>query len=275
MSMTTASSPPTKELSSALILAVASFSLYFYDYILTFEREVRLFWKRGRQNLSATGVLYLLARYIPMLTLFLSLSLYNLPKDSVRYYESNRVIKVTYWLGFFAILSSEGILIMRTYALWGCDTRVLFALILLLLALALPYSVAFNLANTADEFNRINTTSYALILGFETVILLMTMYRRATRHPHSTPLLRILYRDGIIYFVYTFVISLVNLIIVLVNRRLPTQMNVQYLLHSILATRVVLHIRSQGEDRGGTQVLEMTTLHFRTVIIPSDSNDPA
>jgi len=59
---------------------------------------------------------------------------------------------------------------------------------------------------------------------------------------------RVVYSDGIIYYIYLFGLSLFNTIIIL---KLPSDyvnllVMMERVIHSVLACRVVLHIREQG-----------------------------
>lgn len=243
-------------------LAIACYTTLLYDYVLTFNRELSLFWKRGYQSLNVVGALFVMARYIPLVVVLLCLADFDAPWY-LMYNTSHPITSAIKWLGFYGIAASETILIARTYALWGRKKWVLIGLLLLSMCLGIIYLVIYVTTKDDPYLSRSSIASFAGILAFETVVLVMTLYKRSRQYALSNPLLNVLYRDGIFYFICIFTISLANLITVALDKHLPVQQDVQVVFHSILSTRIILHIREQGEsDLGAIQRTPVSTLEF-------------
>jgi len=97
------------------------------------------------------------------------------------------------------------------------------------------------------------------------LILMLVPAIRAYRHGGSTTLTKRVYRDGVIYYLYLFVLSSINVIII---ETLPHQYqhllaSVTRVLHSVLTSRVLLYIRSQARDNlvRSDAVMELNTDH--------------
>jgi len=81
----------------------------------------------------------------------------------------------------------------------------------------------------------------------------------------NSALVKSVYRDGVIYYLYLFSFSFLNILLV---RILPSQYRhlltgMARVLHSILASRVLLHIRAQAAGNAGDGLTEPTQLKFR------------
>ncbi|KIM35818.1 hypothetical protein M413DRAFT_325366 [Hebeloma cylindrosporum] len=70
------------------------------------------------------------------------------------------------------------------------------------------------------------------------------------RDRDNTSLMKVVYRDGVLYYLYLFVLSCINIIIVktLPEDYQPLLSLVERMLHSILTSRVILHIRAQAVE---------------------------
>jgi len=77
-----------------------------------------------------------------------------------------------------------------------------------------------------------------------TLILVPAVW--AYRSGGNSGLIKAVYRDGVVYYLYLFVLSFVNVVVVKTH---PTQYqhlltSMERLLHSILTSRVLLHMRA-------------------------------
>ncbi|KAI0270708.1 hypothetical protein BC834DRAFT_841496 [Gloeopeniophorella convolvens] len=91
---------------------------------------------------------------------------------------------------------------------------------------------------------------YLVVMVFEAVVLALTLYRvlsyyREVPEETRTPLLDVLWIDGVMYFVFMLLLGVMNVVLVLQEsdpqlRTGGTQL--QMVLHGILSTRIVLHI---------------------------------
>ncbi|KAF7367473.1 hypothetical protein MSAN_00810200 [Mycena sanguinolenta] len=242
---------------------VASVAILVFDYALTFEREVSLIW---RSKWSLPKVLFLLSRYSTVLDVPLVLYYSITPVVSVQH--CAQLHEGVSWGTVFGISVAEAILLVRTYALSGAKRSVLItftsiwatavATTIVLVALFVKSSI-FILPPLPGipgcflaMYNRAEVVApFVIVLLYDTVVIAYTLYLGVKNYHHSVriPLLVTLYRDGITYYLFLFIVSLLN-VFMLLNGTSPTkQALTQFfntfvrVLHSVLSTRVILHIR--------------------------------
>lgn len=114
---------------SLLAGAVVSLTVLVYDYCLTFNREVRLVWK---SNWGIGNITFLLARYPTFVDVPLAVWLHRHPYSSPG--KCLAIYTTTTWFTVFGIAMADGILYLRTYALYHGDKKFLVFLILLYVA---------------------------------------------------------------------------------------------------------------------------------------------
>ncbi|KAF8995946.1 hypothetical protein BDQ17DRAFT_1430072 [Cyathus striatus] len=243
---------------------VATVAIVVYDYLLTFDLEVHFVWKR---DWSVIKILFILTRYSIFFDAITGLALQFLP------YASAAKCKTLYsTLAFLSIglLIAEAVLTLRTWAVCGGQKRLGIVLAIFYMgifsghtALACFFSlvtVQFDLQDTLDTILQgclVTGGSYSLliidwslILAYDTVnlVLIMTPAYQSFRPGRYSNLAWVVLRDGAIYYVYLFVTTIANIIIV-------AKLNKDYFIvmlilwrefHSILACRVVLHAREEG-----------------------------
>ncbi|KAI6118645.1 hypothetical protein EV401DRAFT_1966131 [Pisolithus croceorrhizus] len=118
-------------LETEVSLSVIQFTLLFYDYTLTFSREIELFWKRPRR--SWPFVLFIANRYLIILSHVPS-SIYMFWSPGVDSSYSVRVVLWTLYDGIsIIVVQTIGAIIMtmRIYALYERNRCVLTILVLL------------------------------------------------------------------------------------------------------------------------------------------------
>ncbi|TDL21437.1 hypothetical protein BD410DRAFT_840625 [Rickenella mellea] len=174
------------------------------------------------------------------------------------------------------IIISEFILMMRTYALWGLKRSVFVGLTILAIVIYIPAIIitqieveSFAYVGSSSGCQRTKPASKIIFLAFvllaisETVLVLMTVVKVWNLKLRSNSrFLSTMYRDGLIYYLYLFGMTLINLIIPLTapadfSHWLITP---QRVLHSVLCTRVLLHIRAGNVDLDAVDPAIMTTL---------------
>jgi len=109
-----------------------------------------------------------------------------------------------------------------------------------------PPSIRKISACYATDGSKILFVAYFLVIFQQTVILLLTIYKviKVARHSRSR-LIKALYRDGAFYYVYILLISIGNIIVPIAG---PVNLvdllgTFQRVMHSVLAARVLLHVR--------------------------------
>ncbi|KAF7367472.1 hypothetical protein MSAN_00810100 [Mycena sanguinolenta] len=246
---------------------VASVAILVFDYALTFELEVSLIW---RSEWSLPKVLFLLSRYSTVFDVPLVLYFGITPVISVqRCYKLHAAIT---WGTVFGIYVAQAILILRTYALSDRRRSVLITFISIWVAslsativiIALFVKSSIYLPGITGCFLAVVDRAYivppyAIVLMYDTVIMAYTLYLgiRHYRHSMRTPLLVTLYRDGITYYLFLLIISLLNLFMLLnaygtsPSKQALAQLFNTFLrvMHSVLSTRIILQIRAAGLEQ--------------------------
>ncbi|EJD38837.1 hypothetical protein AURDEDRAFT_172157 [Auricularia subglabra TFB-10046 SS5] len=250
-------------------LHVSAACLFIYDYFTTFAEEVALIWPA---QWGAGKILFLLARYItwPELVIVLWIELFDVKPKLC-----HAIYTYATWSILAGITISDMILILRTWAIWGAKRSVLAMLSILLLAITAAncYIVAYYIRNTVfisatsvvpgiqgcvitDSTRRIGVTWISLT-AFEFVIVLMTVVKGVEHfRKGSSNLISSLYRDGILYFIYLFSISLTNLVFVYATpaEYIVLLAQLQRAFHAILSCRIILHLRSAATTRNTATV---------------------
>ncbi|KII90056.1 hypothetical protein PLICRDRAFT_697837 [Plicaturopsis crispa FD-325 SS-3] len=244
-------------------LILASSVVLFYDHILTFASEIQYMWRR-KVTISAT--LFFVARYPAlagaMLVLFPTSLLFQ------------RTLLVL-WL--IASVSSELVLALRVWALWERRRWILVVLCLLfitwlvltilsvkdgLVLLSLSGNVQsivhYRCRAPASLSKYLWLVPYLGILFFEAGIIGLTFVRimrlRRTTSRSFRPFLDMLWRYGLFYYVFALGLNIFNITLVLQDqspelRAGGTQL--QACFHTIMATRMILHLAGMTRDTSG------------------------
>ncbi|KAI0340423.1 hypothetical protein BDW22DRAFT_1360375 [Trametopsis cervina] len=239
---------------------VAFATLLVYDILCTFPEEVTLVWSHPW---SIRSWVYILNRYPPLIDTFLSMRLLTTiqPPDVCE-----RDFKVVTWMIVSGVILAESILMLRTYAIFERKRWISIFLPVLLLAVTVPSCVIVKLELDTVKYgippsgiysgcalarptSVIIFAAYLLVLCSETIIVLLTIYKAARDLRHCrAPLVLNLYRNGMIFYVYTLLISLANVIVPVAG---PASLDnwlatPQRVLHSLFCARVLLSILRSG-----------------------------
>ncbi|KAF9459874.1 hypothetical protein BDZ94DRAFT_1312017 [Collybia nuda] len=189
--------------------------------------------------------------------------------------ECNLVFKVIgYQLGTGTLIA-EIILAVRTWVIWQRSGYIAITLATLLVAFWTP--VFYFLAQALNSLifkdapdstlpgcflqsqKNILFVVFILISSFETIIMGLTLLKCWDHFYHtskvsgrpSTSLARILYRDGIMNYIYLSILSIMNMIIPLAapDAYSTTLSGLQNVMHSVLSGRVLLHLREAAVKR--------------------------
>ncbi|KAH9966172.1 hypothetical protein BGW80DRAFT_743386 [Lactifluus volemus] len=238
-------------------LADASGTLIFFDWLLTLDDELNFLWRRGR--ITCIQVLFVFARYAGVANAILSFLPPGIAKDQAKEILRGGIM-----------LAAELIIMMRTWAMWERSRRMLIFLIVFALVCAIPgvvlqvvdfsssakipASIPIEGMKPCDIFTgavgRIWVVEYLFIMLFEAGMLVLTVYKAlplrdsTSRHMRSK-LLDMLWIDGVIYFVFMILIGFLNIGLVLQASDPQIRSGgseLQAVLHSVLSTRIVLHI---------------------------------
>ncbi|KAH7905099.1 hypothetical protein BJ138DRAFT_1165398 [Hygrophoropsis aurantiaca] len=239
---------------------VAGLALLTYEYLITLDAEVHCMW--GRKWWNITRLTFTCTRYMTFIGAGLTVYAALVPRSSAQcdpYGQASNAVHI------ISIVSAEGLLILRTYAF---SHRSKLALIFLIvfgigcLAGSVTTSMFIRLppvpTSSFEELpqvcpfqaSRSSALQYAWLALFELGLLSLTIFQRLQHYRDSTTaLINVLYRDGVYYMVTIFATSLVNMLFTLFtplayNEVLDT---LQLVLHSILASRILFHLREADE----------------------------
>ncbi|KIJ59293.1 hypothetical protein HYDPIDRAFT_101013, partial [Hydnomerulius pinastri MD-312] len=252
-----------------------------FDYVITIEDEVRWVWGR---SWNATRVVFTISRYLPFvgmgLTAYVSISLITGISG-----------------GYMATLSySYLLLVLRTYAFWQRDKRLLYGLLSYGVVRA-SYSGRYANSGSSQDItfgcwmiaSRNSVLVYALLLAFEFTILGLTAYKRF--HDYRgirTSIVYTTYRDGMFYIICIILITLANVIVDFAYPVSPRSalsawhdlLNIRadsiqrpISLHSVLASRIMFNLRrstrSVQQDGTTRTAMPMSTMEYHE---PSQSS---
>jgi len=206
----------TASLTATRYSTFASLAFLVYDHVLTLHAEIEFVWRRAW---SLGKVMFIFNRYFGLVVLAFSsiVHFYHFPLLS----QFCMIYRA--WAGIavmLAVMSAEVILMARIYAVYDRSKRVLIILAVL---------YAINIASTAmivflsppggvqlppkvlpGCFVVDRATSYLICwipaFTFETLLFSMMLYRgwRSLRGSLSSPLMNVVIRDSILYFIVIF-----------------------------------------------------------------------
>ncbi|KAJ7063882.1 hypothetical protein C8F01DRAFT_1129685 [Mycena amicta] len=217
------------------LLILIPFTILLYEYLLTLSREVAGFWAWRRRPTWGTAFFFI-NRYSPLVG--------NIP-ILVQYFSTTTdpsKLHICHALRayhqYFALLSQVLVavmLIMRTYALYERNRRILAFTILITLA-AFIFAVYILLSSGADPKNMLSPElaafgcpvatakarslrlgeAWSSMLVFDVTIFALTLYKALRLHAHGAGargggLIEILLRDGSVYFALMVISNACNI----------------------------------------------------------------
>ncbi|KAG7091687.1 hypothetical protein E1B28_010706 [Marasmius oreades] len=274
-------------------------ALFIYDVLLNFDVELEYIWAvlspRKRPVKVKTvlfSLMYLVQRYLPLLDQII-LNQYFISGASTK-----RACTITYatsaWGSIAGISISEVILVLRIWAVWAWKPLIGVMIVVSSVAGGIPalfflskfvrgvqYPV-IDIPGVSEQLQRcfymatnkeIVVPWILLMLADMAGFILMAIPGiSAYRSGGSSSFVKVVYRDGVIYYALTFMVSLINVIVILILSPdlVLLLTGLERVLHSILASHVILHIRkmaSQDNIHGQTSTgIILTTIEFTSFI---------
>lgn len=253
-----------EHLMAAKMFSLASCVMLFYDIVLTFGDEVEKMWK---QRFTGATVLWCLNRYLSPLGYIIVIVSFHSPwPKSVcsRYVLYPEVLKI------FTACVIGIIFILRLYSTYARNLYILTCFTILLLAelgvkiwaftdgtmLQLPPElvgcILVGKSSTGQRF--VNTWVAELI--FDTLVFLATFYRtvhlyRTAEAGAALPLLKIIMRDGIMYFAAIFASNLATVLLFVAAPADLKAVNASFstLITSLMVSRLMLNLRREALRR--------------------------
>jgi len=237
-------------------IQVAAWVVLYHDTIVTLPDEVNLMWRRKR---TASTWLYFATRYLAFFDsiIFLYQETHTFLTPLV-FKVTNFLIGGSYVLGIAVI--SQIILVMRTYALCGRNKRILAGIIcseVICLGLAAFFAIRF-VTLLSSHTGSLGGSSeievwltYLFIFIAETILMAVTiLYLYFTqafneKTEFRTPLIRVIYRDGICFYIFLQVFSFVNIMVLIFTpaKFKDSFIGLHRVLHALFTARILLHIR--------------------------------
>ncbi|KAF8148278.1 hypothetical protein B0H34DRAFT_737686 [Crassisporium funariophilum] len=251
---------------------VAACSMFLWDYLITLGMEVELVWS---SKWTSIKVLYIVQRYLPFIDMFYFTLQYQFGHN-LSTTDCRRIASAVGYLYNVGFASSELLLALRAWAVWHHNRRLAVIMGVAYVLFWLPdfgymylflRSVQFGtppypgfIGCWVTKGNPILAYCWLVLIVWDAFVLVLMAipgiktYMR-TVHPnrlgtHET-LQDIIYRDGLIFYIYLFILSTIQIIVIWT---LPTDYilvlaGLERCSHSVLSSRVLLHIRAHVKER--------------------------
>ncbi|KAH8110209.1 hypothetical protein DFH11DRAFT_1622854 [Phellopilus nigrolimitatus] len=249
-------------LMAAKMFSLACCVMLFYDISITFGDEVEKIWK---QRFTFASVLWFMNRYLSPLGYIVVIVSFNDPNWSKSV--CNRYVLYPEVLKIFTSAAIGVIFILRLYSLYGGSMAVLGLIAVLLLAelavkiwaftdgtsVSLPPGLVGCILTGKSNSNDRFVYTWVAELIFDTAVFLATLFRtlliyRKHRHGAAIPLIKMMMRDGILYFLIIFAANVVTVTLFLVLPADLKAINASFstLITSLMVSRLILNLRNQA-----------------------------
>ncbi|KAF7783287.1 hypothetical protein Agabi119p4_2663 [Agaricus bisporus var. burnettii] len=241
---------------------LAAFMAVYFDWLLTFDSEVKLIWNAQGIKMK---ILYLLTRYLP-LSFFLPYLYYRFGNAT-----SSECKTLLDGIGSMFVVSAicaALVVAIRTWAIRGMSkpiTYILFGTYAVTASLILGFFVVGSLKDTThyedptgilmgcipDYGGVYLPASFVVHAAYDAIILLLMLIRAALlyRWGRNSRLFQALCRDGIMFYVYITVVAITNVVLLFSQGDYDAFMlPFQAAIRSISACRILLHVRMQYEE---------------------------
>ncbi|KAJ7598360.1 hypothetical protein C8J56DRAFT_1039232 [Mycena floridula] len=236
----------------------AVFGLYFWEWFITLNFDFAFIC--GRRKFKWPMIFYFYARYAFLAALITSIFILN----NGRQINCQAVTLIILLLKHSALWASSVSLSIRTIMLWECSHRIMVIIVPLIafhmvvvcvsstlhlrtmwseVAFAQPRCVVLNVSH----FNIASLYTYSVVSDF--IILCLTSYKLlygggARIRIRRIPIFMLLFRDGLVYFVVVFIVTLFSVVYLISNGNLGMILGVHVVpgIVTIAAGRAVRHL---------------------------------
>ncbi|TDL21284.1 hypothetical protein BD410DRAFT_312021 [Rickenella mellea] len=238
--------------------SIAAFSVLLWDYFVLLPDEVSFVWPT-RWNL--TKCLFVVNRYLAFVDQPMVIYVLMFADDA-------KVCENTFQaLGYIITLGiqvAQWILVLRTYAVWGnkSDKSFFGLLTVYICTLGIAYWALHRYLSGVRSTgvpvpgmkgctllfeNRDAWIPIVLHIPVESIFFILLAYKAVQYFRFgSSSLMTVIYHDGLLYFACILATSITNLVVVIVApaELSPFLIPLQRVLHSVLCSRILLHIRA-------------------------------
>jgi len=245
-------------LTSNYMFQTSNYVLYIYDHMLTFDEEVEKIWK---QPFTFASLLFYINRYITHCQ-FIILQV-EFHETTWTHSMCNRYVRFGGATTACLVVIADLILIMRVYALYFANKKVLAFLLTLLvfqvafIGVGLHFGMPVPLPDgwpgcVLTGSNQWITALWIAPLVTDGCIFALTLYKTITHTKQYGQLstIQIIRRDGIMYFAIIFSLNLMNVLIyyLAVEDLKAVGASISQILTSILISRLQLNLRRGRSD---------------------------
>jgi len=284
---------------SSLILSdrstVASVALLLWDYALTLDHEIINIWT---PRLTGTAAVFLINRYCFLVSTVLDAFILLYP--GLTNSTCVRMVNGYYVLGAVASVTSMALFALRIFAIYEQSWLLLGVLgavgvarvvtgLVRNFALSYPVTNAPTVAGCGVEttnpgYLRFATADVVLILAFDTLVFLLTLYKtsfqvvQARRLKMRNGLAYFLLRDGTLYYLPLVACTAAQVCLSEIQSGNGFAQDIIFpfvsVLQNMLVNRLVLSLRQIANDRTESTIPSIPNLHFATATLYGNIGAP-
>ncbi|KAG1721373.1 hypothetical protein EDB19DRAFT_519773 [Suillus lakei] len=228
-------------------------AILVFDYFITFSEEVEWTWFKPW---DITRVIFIISRYLPFVGVGMT------AYDALR--SSNQCASTVEGnvIHIIGIVAAEALLAIRTWAFWQKSKRLLigllaYAVLAIIAAIVVDLSPKMLIPGEEPppgtcyfESTRNAAVVYMFLAVFESVILILTVYKRVHDYQDfRSGIVVTLYHDGMVYMSCILTITITNVIIGVALPSAYSNMfdTLQLVIHSVLASRLLFRLRHSNQ----------------------------
>ncbi|KAG7092745.1 hypothetical protein E1B28_009072 [Marasmius oreades] len=271
------------KLHTVVYIEYSSLAVLLFDYMLTFGREVNYVWFKSPWNFGR--MLYFLTRYLPFGGVFLTFLVDVLRNASLS--TCKILTQAAVYSTVADVIIAEIVLTMRVWAIWSRSRFVCFGLTAIALALAsLCVATVARVPVQEDTFgtdlhsaygvcppyfanSSAITTCWVVLVAYESVLLILTLAKAIDLYRHRTggtsSLINIFFVDGLSYNGFILASSTANIIVrykTTPSEYINLLTSLQPVVHSVLTSRMMLHLKQDAVKSSESNHLPSTQLQF-------------
>ncbi|KAF9789556.1 hypothetical protein BJ322DRAFT_542728 [Thelephora terrestris] len=196
-------------------------TIMVHDWLILLDQEIEYVWRR---KWDIGKVLFIISRYGTFYDLPIRLVTHITPYGAVNHSTCSILYKIANWTSILCISVSEFILLLRTHALYsgskwvsiplsivytvGTVTGIIItARYLGTTTLGPPPSPLF-IGCYIERDDTIISIDFLILLVFELIVVILTVLKGFRDYKSGTPLMRVIYRDSVFFFLVLFAESL-------------------------------------------------------------------
>ncbi|KAF9000998.1 hypothetical protein BDQ17DRAFT_1410107 [Cyathus striatus] len=234
---------------------VSTLAILIFEYIITFELEVKFIWK---SPWTFGKVLYLAVRYIPFIDGSINILRRFIPYSSPQL--CHNLFNAITWLILIGMSTAEVIFTLRTWAVWGRKKWLAYFLSVYYITSWTGTFIAAGISVNTLEFGAqqyiargclvtggnpsLLWVDWTLLFLYDFVLMVLMLIPafKAFKQNGKSDMTKIVLRD---------VVSSANLVVIraLSSDYFDVILELGRVIHSVLACRVVLHTRELGSVR--------------------------